>query len=253
MEATNVETDTAQSELAAGGQTAQRQTATIVQANALTPTARELTLQPEGDTLVAYKPGQWIALHLPVVEGQPRVVRPYTIANAPKADSTLTLCITHGDGSPATEYLAHIDIGTGLEYTGPSGDFLLPASPTPLVMFAQASGIAPFRAMLEALERGTALARTVRLVQVAHTDADLLYAYEFRERAARADWFVYHPLVGEDIAASLAEGTADLMDAMPFTPMLCGDAAFTEAASAFLIGTLGFAHEDLCVQSYGEA
>ena len=225
------------------------QTATIVEIKQLTPQVREMTLQPEGDTLIGFRPGQWLSTHLPVGE-KPPLVRAYSLANAPRSDGGLVLCFDRVAGGLGSEYLWNRSAGEVLRFSGPTGNFLLPDGDAPLVLVARYTGIVPFRAMLQAIERGDAVRRPVHLIYGLPDERELLYHDEFAALAERAgDWFDYYPvhLTESDEIAALTRHAGDWP---PFVPMVCGTRNFTFPTRAHLMATFGFDRKQVKIENY---
>lgn len=221
---------------------AEVQTATVTAARRLSPHVRELAMAAPP---FPYAPGQWLSLRLPVGE-RPPLVRAYSLAAPAEPDGTLTLCFDRVEGGAGSEYLWDRGPGDMLEFSGPLGNFVLPAGDGPLLLVARYTGVVPFLAMLRALARGDAPARPVRLVYGAPSPEERVYHDELAELARRHDWLEYLP-VGGDEAAYLAENAPGWI---PFTPLVCGVREFTVAARAALMESCGFERRGVKVENY---
>ena len=226
-------------------------TATIQQARQLAPHVRELTLSADaGSPPLAYLPGQWLSLRLPVGE-RPPLIRAYSLATAPRPDGTLTLCFDRVEGGAGSGYLWDLPVGATVEYVGPMGNFALPDTANDLVMIAQFTGIVPFRAMLDALDTDPAFGqsgRSIHLLHHAETPDDLVYHPWLADLAARSPWLDYHPVTGGDTALALLETSAS--EWMPFVPMVCGIRPFTLPVRDWLREALGFDRRAVKVENY---
>lgn len=232
-------------------------TATVERTDTPAPDVRELILRPAGLPLT-YQPGQWISLRLPVGD-KPPLVRAYTLATPPQGDGMLALLFDRVPGGLGSEYLWTLTAGDVVEFSGPVGNFVLPAGGDDDLLFvAQYTGVVPFRAMLQAMDAGAAPVRRVHLVYGARRPADLVYHAELTEMAGRhAPWFTYHPTVMEpDAGWSGAVGTelatleTHARSWLPCIPMICGVREFTLPARQFFIDELGFERRQVKVENY---
>jgi len=172
------------------------QDARVVSLRRLTPTVRELTLQPL-DRHIPFKPGQWVSLRLPV-GARPPLVRAYSMAEPESADGRLVLAFDEVPGGQGSGYLAGLVEEDRVSLAGPFGNFLLPdPSRTPLLFAARFTGIVPVRCMLRALAARPA-ASPVTLAYSIPSPTESLYDEEFRALARRHPWFRYEPLVEAD-------------------------------------------------------
>lgn len=231
-------------------------TATVERTEAIAPHVREIVLRPGGFAPLAYAPGQWISLRLPV-GGKPPLIRAYSLATPPRPDGRLILCFDHVENGLGSAYLWEIGIGETIEFTGPVGNFVLPGGEDPLVFVARFTGIVPFRAMLQAMDNRSAPARPVHLVYGASTAADLVYHEELTGLAARAPWLDYRPIVGEAGPGwSGPQGAEiDLLQThvrswLPCIPMICGVREFTAPARAFFQDEIGLERRQVRVENY---
>ncbi|NND31310.1 MAG: oxidoreductase, partial [Saprospiraceae bacterium] len=71
----------------------------------LSPNTKSFWLQIDDIDSLDYTPGQFITLDLPIGEKRINRWRSYSIANLPKQDGLIELCIVHFDGGLASEYL----------------------------------------------------------------------------------------------------------------------------------------------------
>jgi ferredoxin-NADP reductase len=220
--------------------------ATITHSEALSEHVREITLKPENGP-VTYTPGQWLSLRLPVGD-RPPLVRAYSLATAPTADGTLTICFDRVEAGLGSGYLWEAELGTPVEFAGPLGNFALPEGDGPLVLAARYTGIVPFRAMLQAIEAGQAPQRPVHLIYGAPSVEEQVYHAELEALAGRVDWLEYHPTTEPDGDLALLQAHATHW--MPFSPLLCGVREFTFPARAFLMETLGLERRAVKVENY---
>ena len=147
---------------------------------------------PEGRRL-AFKPGQFISLLLPVA-GE-TLIRPYSIASSPEEGGLLEICLNLVPNGPGSHYLFARNLGDVLRFTGPWGTFVLDQPPeAECVLIADGTGIAPIRPMIRrALASG--LRSPLRLLYSAPRECDLLYREEWEAWAREYQWFDFEPLL----------------------------------------------------------
>ncbi|MET9892238.1 globin domain-containing protein [Streptomyces sp. NPDC006465] len=127
-----------------------------------------LTLRPR--QRLTYSPGQYVSVNMPQL---PCVWRPYSLANAPRADRTVDLHISRVEGGVlSTALVRQTRVGDVLRLGAPGGGLTLrtPAD-RPLTLIAAGTGWAPVKALLEQLDT----AHEARLFLVAR---DIAYLYD---------------------------------------------------------------------------
>jgi ferredoxin-NADP reductase len=173
----------------------------LAAARPLTPSVRELTFERADGAPVAFQPGQWVSLLLPVetvlrhwpvaagralkpgAEGEVR--RSYSIASAPDGSGRFSIAVTRVADGPGSHTLHGLAPGAALEAIGPQGFFTRPARGGPPSLFVgTGTGLAPLRSMLAAALAAGADEPLWVLLGVRHEE-DLLYRDEL-EAMARA-------------------------------------------------------------------
>ena len=111
---------------------------------------------PDGSPLPRFEPGQYLTLHLPVVQGEPPVVRCYSLSDRPNSDY-YRLTIKHERASPAnnrkpgvaSSFLhQRVQVGDALECSAPQGAFVLDSLRTgPVVLIGAGVGVTPLVSM----------------------------------------------------------------------------------------------------------
>ncbi|MEI7512630.1 MAG: FAD-dependent oxidoreductase [Candidatus Uhrbacteria bacterium] len=147
-----------------------------------------LVLVPQDPAdMVAFKPGQWIYLHLFNADGSVWARSAYSIASAPEASQeVLRLGIkVHGDFTKKASQLMPDDV-VGVQ--GPFGVYVLPEGENPLVMFAGGVGVTPLLSMIRSLvaqnvEREVTLFYSNALIE------ETAYFEELDSLAKRCPWF----------------------------------------------------------------
>jgi NAD(P)H-flavin reductase/hemoglobin-like flavoprotein len=143
-----------------------------------------------------FRPGQAAAIE---TMRWPRVWRPYSIANAPRADGLLTFHVRAVDGGWVSSALVnHTRVGDIVRLGAASGAMVCdPASSRDLLLVGGGTGIAPLLAIVEDLTRWN----TNRQVTVCYgaRRAEELYALGLLEALrARVPWLTVVPCVSHD-------------------------------------------------------
>jgi ferredoxin-NADP reductase len=233
---------------------AQTQTTVIERTTLLAPEVKEIVLRsPEAP--IAFEPGQWISLHLPVGE-KPPLVRAYSLARPVDSSGSLTLCFDRVPGGLGSEYLFGRQVGDPITVAGALGHFKLPEPwETDLAFAARFTGIVPFRCMLLALQ-DRPLPHRIHLVYGARCEEELIYHAEFQALVARDPNFDYHPTLMEPSAGwtGAVGPELELLDRaapawLPFHPMVCGVREFTRPARDFF-QEMGFERRAVRVENY---
>jgi CDP-4-dehydro-6-deoxyglucose reductase, E3 len=123
-----------------------------------TPVVAELTLEV-AERPIAFRPGQYVLLQ---DAARTVPVRSYSVANAPRADGSLSFLVTAvPDGATSTWLACDAAVGDRLLVSGPYGTFVSdPDHRGPTLYLAGGSGLAPVRSLLEAaVERGATSGR----------------------------------------------------------------------------------------------
>ncbi len=116
------------------------------------PTVFSLILTaPDGDTLAAPLPGQFVVLRLHPETSAAPLLRSYSLSGAPAADH-YRISIKKEEHGVASAYLrAHIRVGDCLAVSAPRGAFTLKSNERPVVLLSAGVGVTPVLAMLHAL------------------------------------------------------------------------------------------------------
>jgi len=123
--------------------------------------------RPEG---FAFRAGQHIRLQWKGLE------RDYSLTSAPE-DAPLAILIRHVPEGALTPFLASLEPGAEIAFSGPRGHFAFRPSDRPAVFVATGTGIAPFAAMVRSGVRDFLLLHGVRV------EEDLYYEDLFRAAA----------------------------------------------------------------------
>ncbi len=224
--------------------------ATVLSVTDLTPNVRQLVLLPAKK--IAFEPGQWISLKLPVGPNPP-LNRAYSMAAPASPSGELTLVFDRVPGGAGSNYLYDMRPGCEVLFSGPHGRFTLPPPESrERYLIGRYTGLVPLRCMLKALyaqrDRSPML-----LIGVAPAEAELLYHDEFLALAVTHPSFRYLPLVAareEEAVALTASMLAPVLEATPHVvPLLCGTKAFVRPLRAFLMDA-GYDRKEVKVETY---
>ena len=135
-----------------------------------TPKIIEVRLRPIGDP-IRFWPGQYLMVGDERAGAPPR---PYSIANAPRADGEIVLLVARVDDGQTSGWIhERLQVGDRITVAGPYGTFIGdPGTDTPVLCLASGSGLAPILALTDAaLRRG--FRHPVTLLYSARTAADV--------------------------------------------------------------------------------
>lgn len=201
-----------------------------------------LVLAPEDPSdMVAFKPGQWVYLHLFNPDGSLWAKAAYSISLAPEECSErLEMGIKlHGDFTKRASKLMPDDV-VGIQ--GPFGVFVLPLTEVPLVMFAGGIGVTPLRSMIRSLVKNGG-SRPVTLFYSNKYPEESPYLEEFLVLADQAPWFRFIPILTQQ-APSEWKGERGRLDPAMLarhsvidagtTYLMCGPRSFMDSVRGFL-------------------
>ncbi|MCB0687800.1 MAG: hypothetical protein KDC53_14795 [Saprospiraceae bacterium] len=168
----------------------------------LTPHTKSFWLRIEDPDMFDYKPGQFITLDLPIHEKRHKRWRSYSIANLPRENGVIELCIVSLEHGQATHYLFHeLKIGDTIKFKGPDGGFILTDDmlDKELVMICTGTGVAPFRSMLLDLKSRNAFKKKVHLIFGTRRQEDILYQEDFSRLAIQEPHFTYTVTLSREV------------------------------------------------------
>lgn len=151
----------------------------------LTANTQHFRFIVDGLAHFAFKPGQFISLHIEAGDKEHR--RNYSIANAPGTDNVLEIAMAYVPNGLASGILYNLRPGDSLNASGPYGQFVLKDEVLPqrYILIGTGTGITPYRSMLSQLRSLMAVNPIeVVILQGVRTADDLLYGGEFIEFAA---------------------------------------------------------------------
>ncbi len=148
----------------------------IVSARLIAPAVRQMVLERVGEGNVAFEPGQWVNLVLPLSGGEVR--RAYSIASEPDGSNRFEIAVTRVETGAGSKYLHDLPEGSVISAIGPHGLFTRNAEdPHPALFVGTGTGVTPLRSMLRAAIRQRQTTRLWLLLGVRHEE-DILYREE---------------------------------------------------------------------------
>jgi NAD(P)H-flavin reductase/hemoglobin-like flavoprotein len=132
----------------------------IVAHDRRTDSVAVLTIRP--DNPLPYQAGQYVPVQVP---RWPRVWRPYSIANAPRADGLISLHVRAVPGGMVSADLVRHACAGDTVLLGPAaGEMVAPAGDRDLTCVAGGTGLAPVKAIVEAAAGGRRLGGRARRI-----------------------------------------------------------------------------------------
>ena len=168
-----------------------------------TPQVAVLTVAPSEP--LPYLPGQHLSVQTP---RWPRLWRNYSIANAPRADGTVTLHVRAvAGGLVSTTLVHHTRPGDTLLLGRAEGSMRADAtSPRPVLCLAGGTGLAPVKAVAEAIT-GTRERREIVVYHGARTASELYDLPALRQMELDSPWLEVIPVTSEERAEGTRHGT----------------------------------------------
>ncbi|NOT37847.1 MAG: FAD-dependent oxidoreductase [Saprospiraceae bacterium] len=137
------------------------------------------------DKPLDYQAGQFFTFDLPTGEKRLDRWRSYTIANTFDNSNIIELIISYKKNGLASEYFFNeINKGDKIKFKGPEGTFVLPdAKDHSIIMLATGTGLAPFRAMLQKIDKEKLHYNSLHLIFGTRKEKDILYYEELEDFA----------------------------------------------------------------------
>ena len=229
-------------------------------------TIRSLYLSSPGDgSLIRPKAGQHLPICIPIDDGEPPLMRTYTLSSGPTSDE-YRISVKR-DGCVSSK-LHELTPGEIVEVKPPAGQFVIDATaPRFAVLLAGGIGITPLLAMLHYIvDEGQRTGRTrpTWLLQTARSQAERAFDAELADLAGRADGAVRliralsepaGAVKGRDydvagrVNSSLLKRLVPLDDSDVY---LCGPAAFMQSLYDSLCD-LGVTDDRIHAEAFGPA
>jgi ferredoxin-NADP reductase/MOSC domain-containing protein YiiM/ferredoxin len=139
---------------------------------------------PDGASLPAAAPGQYLTLRLDPAGGKPPLVRSYSLSGRP-GDAAYRISVKREPHGAAGEVLhTQVRVGDRLQVAAPRGTFTLADGTGPVVLASAGVGATPLLAMLSVLAE-TRSDREVWWLHGAHDGGSHVFAAESRQLLAR--------------------------------------------------------------------
>jgi benzoate/toluate 1,2-dioxygenase reductase subunit len=187
---------------------------------------------PDG---MRYLPGQYVNVSVPGT----KQARSYSFSSMPR-DGIVQFLVRNIPGGLMSSYLAEqASVGDTVTISGPIGSFYLRDITRPVLFLAGGTGLAPFLAMLEELER-TMPNHPIHMVYGVTNDADLVEIGALEAFAARIPGFTFTTVVAASDSAHAQKGyvTHHLPEAAlnggDVDVYLCGPPPMVDAVRAYL-------------------
>ncbi len=176
--------------------------AQLVRSVPLSEFTKHLEFEVEGVPRFGFVAGQWLSVTAQTPEGE-EITRAYSMASAP-SDGRVAFCLNRVQDGFMSNYLCDLAEGAKISFQGPFGDFTLRPPLRDTLFIATGTGIAPFRAMLQALfgaapldpigRAGTPVApHHFWLLFGSRSEKDIYYRSEFEDMAATHSNFHFLP------------------------------------------------------------
>lgn len=225
--------------------------ARLIESKEIAPLVRHFVFEAEGGPL-HYVPGQFVSFIQPV-NGK-EITRAYSIASAPRGDNRFELCLNRVEDGNLSPYLFDMQPGDRIQMSAPLGQFVLRDPPRDSILVATGTGIAPFRAFLQAHLRENSPAFT--LIFGVRYESHLLFRDELQHLSAVFPHFRFWPTLSRPetawtgrkghVQTHLAEAIEGRRDIDFY---LCGLRAMVDDVRGILKG-MGFDRKQVRYEKY---
>ena len=147
-----------------------------------------------------FKPGQFVTLDLPIHEKPNKRWRSYSIASWPDGTNIFELLIVLNPNGAGTSYLFNeINVGSEITFRGALGVFTLPDKiEKDLYMICTGTGIAPFRSMVNYINKNKIAHKRIHLIYGCRKRENLMYFEELIELQNTLKDFTYTPTLSRE-------------------------------------------------------
>jgi ferredoxin-NADP reductase len=226
--------------------------ARLIEAREIAPGVRHFVFAAEGVERLDYTPGQFVSFSAEC-DGK-TITRAYSLASAPHGDNRFELCLNRVEDGRISPLLFAMQPGDWIEMSAPLGMFVMRKPPRESVFVATGTGIAPFRAMLQAhLMPGSP---PIMLLFGVRYESHLMYRVEFEDLARRFPQFRFWPTLSRPaenwngrtghVQSHLAEAIGSRRDLDVY---LCGLKLMVDDVRAIL-KKMGFDRKQIFYEKY---
>jgi len=161
----------------------------LIESREIAPGVRHFEFEAVGMERLDFVPGQFTSF-TEMIDGK-EITRAYSLASAPSGTNRFELCLNRVEQGHLSPRLFAMQPGDRMEMGKPLGFFLLRQPPRDSIFIATGTGIAPFRAMLQAHLKASSSSFT--LLFGVRYESHLLYSEELQELARAHRNFRFWP------------------------------------------------------------
>lgn len=202
----------------------------------LSETAWSFSLKLAERSRLAFLPGQYVNIQVPGTDQQ----RSYSFSSSPRAEE-VSFLVRNTPAGALTSYLrTQAALGAAMGFTGPLGSFYLRDIKRPLLFLAGGTGLAPFLAMLGAIEAQGGSPQPIHLIYGVTNDADLVELDRLEALAAAIPGLTFACCVADAASAHPRKGfvthhmAPEHLNGGEVDVYLCGPPAMVDAVRAHM-------------------
>lgn len=201
----------------------------------LSPSSVGFSVQLAPDANLKFLPGQYMNVIVPGTTQS----RSYSFSSMP-SNGLVDFLVRNIPGGLMSTYLTeHAKTGDALTMTGPVGSFYLRDLKRPALFLAGGTGLAPFLAMLDEIER-TGSSHPIHMIYGVTNDADLVETEKLQSFAAANASFTFATVVADAQSQHQRKGYVthhlpdELLNGGDVDIYLCGPPPMVDAVRSFL-------------------
>jgi benzoate/toluate 1,2-dioxygenase reductase component len=208
---------------------------TVKEVRQLSPSTVGLTVTLDPGAKLSFLPGQYMKVAIPGTNQN----RSYSFSSMAKGGEVDFLIRNIPGGMMSTYLTAKAQLGDTVTMSGPVGSFYLREIKRPLLFLAGGTGLAPFLAMVEDIQR-TGTAQPIHMIYGVNTDADLVEMAKIEAFAAANPAFTYSTVVVDAASSHPRKGYVthhmpdNLLHGGNVDIYLCGPPPMVDAVRTYL-------------------
>lgn len=229
----------------------------LYELNQVTPSMRELKLKIEGSEKMHFKAGQFVMLQVPVAGKDKPVQRAYSIASTDQQDDGFTLLFKHVPGGIASEYVAKLEGGEKLDFTGPWGKCVFKHPAASQVLFVcTGSGVSQHYSFLTSEVAKYPDTKFHMLIGVSQ-ESEMFYEKELMAAKSALPNFEYRWCLSrpsenwKQPKGRVTHFVQDFDLSIPTHVYLCGSDAMIKEMKAMMTEKYGIPKENLIIENFG--